>query len=57
MKLSRETRLAAALAYVGLTFFLFDSVASLARPPRIEAKAPAFNESTVIAKASVPVQR
>lgn len=57
MKLPPEMRLAAAVVYVGLTVFLFDSVASLARPSRVEAEAPLFKEPIVVAKAAVPVRR
>lgn len=57
MTLSPETRLAAAVVYVGLTLFLFDSVASLARPPHREAKVPVVKESIVVAKAAAPAQR
>jgi hypothetical protein len=56
MKLSPEMRVAAAVVYVGLTVFLFDSVASLARPPRVEAEAPLSKDSIVVAKAVVTVR-
>jgi hypothetical protein len=57
MKLSPEVRLAAALVYVGLTVFLFDSVASLARPQRVEAEAPLAKGPTVVATAAELVRR
>jgi hypothetical protein len=57
MKLSPEARLAAAVAYAGLTLFLFDSVASLARPTRVEAQSQHAKESIVVAKVAVPQPR
>ena len=56
MKLSPEMRLAAAVVYVGLTLFLFDSVASLARSSRVEAEAPLSTAPIVVAKAAVLVR-
>lgn len=56
MKLSPEMRLTAAVVYVGFTLFLFDSVASLARPARVEAEAPLSKALIVVAKAAAPVR-
>jgi hypothetical protein len=57
MKFSLGVRLAAAMVYVGLTVFLFDSVASLSRPSGTAAEAPGAKESVVVATAVMPVQR
>jgi hypothetical protein len=57
MKLSPGVRLAAAMVYVGLTVFLFDSVASLSRPSGTMAEVPGSKESVVVAKAVMPLQR
>ncbi len=54
MKLSPEARLFIAIAYVGLTVWLFDAVASLARPAQVESQAPLSSAPVIVAKAAVP---
>jgi hypothetical protein len=57
MKVRTEVRLVAAVVYVGLTVFLFDTVASLARPQRAETDASLTKESVIVAVAKAATPR
>lgn len=52
MRLSPETRLIIAVAYVGLTVLLFDAVASLARPAHVGAEARLSSAPVVVVGAA-----
>lgn len=57
MNISRTTRVLAGLAYIGLTLFLFDTVAGLSRPVRTEARALPSHSPVVVAQVTADQRR